>query len=268
MTSEFDTRPDVGSAEAATAGWHALLHARLANQPTPVVLFSDSVRSAASLWVGMRSWISTFRAIGLGRGDRVVSVLPAGDALLQLTLACLWESVGLVLEQATADADVLLVRHDARCLVGAMVAGAHVLEPAAGGWPVAPDAAWRVREPVRRDRAADPGFADAAVGSQAYADCLDEAHRSRAHGLLAQARVVTLCDWQERTGLWGGVILPLLNAEELFVPADRTDITAVERLLAAEPVTHALVDAGTPAAVRAVLTAKGVAVVTLPVAHR
>jgi len=269
MTRDFHIRPDVGSADSAKAGWHALLHARFADQPTPVVLFSDSVRSAASLWVGMRSWISTFRAIGLGGGDRVVSVLPAGEALLQLTLACLWESVGLVLAPATGDTDALLVRHDARCGVGTMVAGAHMLEPAVGGWPVAPAAAWCVREPVRDHRAEAPGFADAAFGeSRSYADCLDEAHRSRAHGRLAQARVLTLCDWQERTGLWGGVILPLLEAEELFVPADRTDLTMVERLLAVEPVTHALVDAGTPAAVRAVLTAQGIPVVTLPVAHR
>lgn len=53
--STHPSAPDVGSCDERTASWRALLYERFANQPTPVVLFSDSVRSAASLWTGMRS---------------------------------------------------------------------------------------------------------------------------------------------------------------------------------------------------------------------
>lgn len=266
--------PDVGRADAAIAGWHALLHERLANQPTPVVLFSDSVRSAASLWAGMRAWISTFRAVGIGCGDHVVSVLPAGDALMQLTLACLWESVGLVLAAAVVkgpldtvdvDVDALLARHDARCVVGIGVAGTHVLEPAAGGWPATLTDGWRVRATIGPGGPAAPGIADAACADPfPFAACLESARRHHAHGLFAHARILTLCDWQQRAGLWGGVIQPLLEAEELFVPTDRTDVAAVQRLLAEEPVTHVLVDRGVSAAVLAVLIAHGVPIVTVP----
>jgi hypothetical protein len=63
------------------------------------------------------------------------------------------------------------------------------------------------------------------------------------------------------------VILPLLQAEELFVPLDRTDVVAVQRLLAEQPVTHALVDTGTPAAVRALLLEQGIAMIPLLVDH-
>lgn len=255
--------------------WHALLHERFSQQSTPVVLFSDSVRSAASLWAGMRAWTRAFRTVGVGAGDRVVSVLPGGEALLQLALACLWESVGLVLvdtdrerPQVAVDPHALLGRYDARCLVGAMVDGAPVIEPAAGGWPLTPAAGWRVRATAAFDGPLACGFTDtASTVVLPYATCLAAAPRSRTRGLLAGARVLTLCHWQQRGGLWGGVILPLLHAEELFVPTDRTDAAEVHRLLDEQPVTHALVDTGTPAEVRALLIEQGVPMIAVPVEH-
>ena len=270
--STHPSAPDVGRSDEGTASWRALLYERFANQPTPVVLFSDSVRSAASLWTGTRAWTSTFRAVGVARGDRVVSALPAGDALLQLTFACLWESVGLVLAstgvngQLTAvDVDLLLERHDARCLVGAMVPDRPVLEPAAGGWPVSVSDGFRARATTGQARNTAAGFEeDIGAEPMPYAECLAAAHHRRAHGAFARARVLTLCDWQRRAGLWGGVILPLLEVEELFVPRDRTNAAAVHRLLVEEPITHALVEAGTSAKVRSVLLEQGVPVVVLP----
>ena len=275
MNDDLSTHPsvpDVGSSDEQTASWRALLYERFANQPTPVVVFSDSVRSAASLWTGIRAWTSTFRAVGVATGDRVVSALPAGDALLQLTFACLWESVGLVLTATEADGqltavdvDLLLERHDARCLVGAMVRGRPVLEPSAGGWPVRVHDEFRARATTGHACNMAAGFnEDVHAEPMPYAECLAVAHRWRAHGAFARARVLTLCDWQRRAGLWGGAILPLMEVEELFVPRDRTDAAAVHRLLVEEPITHALVEAGTSAEVRSVLLEQGVPVVVLP----
>jgi len=263
---------DIETADEARTAWRALLYERFANQPVPVVLFSDSVRSAASLWAGMRSWVSTFRAVKIGAGDRVVSELPAGEALLQLTLACLWESVGLVLVDTAADGprtaggiDVLLAGYDAQCLVGTEVPGAPVLTPVAGGWPRTPDDNWRFRETAADGGCRVQGSTDSRHAVPwPYATCLEAAHLYRKRGGFAQARVLTLCDWRERSGLWSGVILPLLEVEELFVPIDRTDAAAIQRLLVAEPVTHALTDSSTSMAVQAVLRERGVTVVARP----
>ncbi len=265
---------DIETADEARTAWRALLYERFANQPVPVVLFSDSVRSAASLWAGMRAWVSTFRAVKIGAGDRVVSELPAGEALLQLTLACLWESVGLVLVDTAADAprtaggvNMLLARYDARSLVGSRVSGAPVLEPMVGGWPLTPGDGWTVRATADRpDPSSDLADINLALPKHA-ATCLEAARASGTRGLFAGTRLITLCDWQIRGGLWGGVLLPLLEVEELFVPADYTDAAIVHGVLAAEPITLALVDVGTPLPIRAVLRAHGVPVIELPDDH-
>lgn len=284
MSHDSFTPTGAERADAAVAGWHALLHERFSSQPTPVVMFSDSVRSAASLWTGMRSWVHTFRAVGIGGGDRVVSDLSAGDALLQLALACLWESVGLVLGataidpaidpaidaaiDAAIDTEPLLAQHDARCLVSATRGGAYVLKPEAGGWPASTDMAWRARDRARDDRVLVPGFSDVgAAVPWCFAECFQAAQRSRAQGLLAHARVLTLCDWQQSASLWSGVLQPLLEVDELFLVHDCSDVVAVQQLLAQEPITHAVVDAGTLPAVRDVLTARGVPIVTVTGTH-
>lgn len=202
----------------------------------------------------------------------MVRALPAGDAMLQLTFACLWESVGLVLAatgadgQLTAvDVDLLLERHDARCLVGAMVRGRPVLEPAAGGWPVRVHYGFRARATTGHAYNMAAGFdEDVHAEPMPYAECLAAAHRWRAHGALARARVLTLCDWQKRAVLWRGAILPLLKVEEPFVPGDYTDGAAVHRLLVEERITHALVEALTSAEVRSLLLEQGVPVIALP----
>lgn len=251
---------DVGVSQAVREGWRALLYERLANQASPVVVFSDSVRSAASLWTGLRAWVSTFRAARFTHGDVVISTLPPNDALLQLSLACMWESMPLVLAGEIPDGPevqlrigALLVQHDARCVVHPSCNASHVLRPETGGWPMPPDAAWRAR-PADTTRS-DSGSAQLQSEQMLRSDApsLAEARRYLARENLAQARLLTLCRWQNHPALWRAVILPLLQADELFLFNDQTDTSEIGNLLENEPITHVLVDGSTPAATRALL---------------
>lgn len=256
MTEDLRTVPalaDVGKEHAVREGWRALLYGRLANQPSPVVVVSDSVRSAASLWTGLRAWVSTFRAAGFTHGDVVISTLPPNDALLQLALACMWESLPLVLAGEIPDGpdvashvEALLVQHDAQCVVHPSCNASHVLRPETGGWPRPPDAAWQARPAGTTRRDAGSAHAQSEQMLRPDAQSLDEARRYLARAAFANTRLLTLCRWQNQPALWRAVILPLLQADELFLLDDQSNESEIANLLENEPITHVLVDGSTP----------------------
>jgi hypothetical protein len=240
--------------DPATVVWRDVLHGRLATNAVPVVVFPDSVRSAASVWAGLRAWVDAFREAGIGRGDLVVAQLSAGEALLQLLLACLWEGVSL---------DVVPYRHEEpRGAAGEMpalvvcgdiaddrrsVAWRHC--PAAGGWP-------NLQTPlVRRDGThRDPaGLATVRDGHGNGCRTHGELHAFIAtHALYATLQrqvVLSAVRWDDLTMLGSGVLLPLLVADELFV-VGHGDVRWHEQaraFLDAEPVTALVVGNETPA---------------------
>jgi len=125
-------------------GWRDGLYARLAGQPSPLLILPDQIWTASSLWAGSRLWVRVLREAGLSRGDRVVCALPAGAAFVQLLVASLWDGFTLAPvapHEVEGDGSAaLLALLDARLLVrdslASPVASApHCFEPGAAGWP-------------------------------------------------------------------------------------------------------------------------------------
>lgn len=247
MTSDsLRDAADAGALSSDMPTWRQVLHARLAGNATPVVQFPDTVQSAASLWAGARAWTHALRAGGMVPGHVIVSALPAGPALLQLLVACLWDGYGLLLQPPDAADDALAANadaHEARLLIhwrstdGEEARWWH--RPHAGGWPEEGKPLVPRGLPATQDRV--PVLADGVAAPRPHAALL-EAVRTHA---LAQTfdggRVLTAVGWDDAGALAHGVLLPLLVSEELFV-LPPTDVDAAATVRRAEPITHIVTD--------------------------
>lgn len=235
---------------AVTAAWRDRLHGCLASHATPVVVFPESVRSAASLWSGTRAWTHQLRAAGIGAGDTVWSVLPVGEALLQVLLACLWEGVSLmllqpdVIEDGELDALRLVERADGALLLlpacGAL-SPTWVHAPAAGGWP-SDD---RLLTRRQRESTVPEVLQDPFVGVRdehrlTHAQLLHAFTEQLDYSMLHRGRVVSLIDWVDMEHVFGGVLFPMQCVEELFL-SGADDLPQLARILRDEPVGHVIV---------------------------
>jgi len=233
----------------ATAEWRDRLHRCLASNATPVVQFPDAIRSAASLWAGMRTWIHSLRSAGVVTGDVVVCALPSGDGLLQLLLACLWEGLSVEIHSPAGDIGALYARVeqvDGAVLVVTSLpetAPLWVHAPATGGWPSEARGLTSRCYPARHaNRLEQPVMRLRHEHGLTHAELLHAVTEQGRNALLHGRCVLSLVDWHAASGLVGGVLVPLLYADELYV-LSANDLSAIERVLRHEPVSHVIVGA-------------------------
>ncbi|WP_158514742.1 hypothetical protein [Gemmatimonas phototrophica] len=257
--SQEPTHSGIGMGPA-TALWRDRLHRCLASNATPVVLFPDAVRSAASLWAGMRTWTHHLRNAGILAGDVVVCALPSGDGLLQLLLACLWDGISVEIHSPDCELSALLgrvERVDGTVLVVSLLpemAPPWMHAPANGGWPnESRSLTSRCSHPRQPDRLEEPVVRLRDKRGLTHAELLHAVMEQCRDASLQGRCVLSLVDWHHESGLVGGVLAPLLCAEELFVLSAH-DITAIERVLGHEPVSHVLVGSVDEQRFRQVLT--------------
>jgi hypothetical protein len=204
--------------------WRAILHQRMRGQPTPMLVMPDAIWSAASLWAGTRAWVAAFRTSGLVAGDRLIIALPEGPAFVQVLLACLWDDITMVVTNPGGDLDSPVRALGALGIVATVAATV----PDGCGHFV-PDAASQPPHhvvPLRTAR--DPAVPVAALGNgrdvtgvgatwmewsaQALFGGVN-AHPARAS--LAGARVLSVLSWTQPSGMIAGLLLPLLEADEI-----------------------------------------------------
>jgi hypothetical protein len=257
--SQEPTHSGIGMGPA-TAQWRDRLHRCLASNATPVVLFPDAVRSAASLWAGIRTWTHHLRSAGVLPGDVVVCALPSGDGLLQLLLACLWDGISVEIHSPDCDFGTLhghVERVDGAVLVVTCLpemAPRWMHAPATGGWPNESRGLTSRRSTIRQpDRLEEPVVRLRHERGLTHAELLHAVMEQSRDASLQGRCVLSLVDWHHESGLVGGVLAPLLCAEELFVLSAH-DHTAIERVLAHEPVSHVLVGAHDEQRLRLALT--------------
>ena len=103
----------------------------------------------AALRDGADDWARALRQAGIGRGDRVVSMLPNGAAFVQLLLATMAEGITFVpVSPRTPDTHSLLATFDASLVVCESSAERHVVAPGVGGG--APSTALTKRDSTAR----------------------------------------------------------------------------------------------------------------------
>ncbi len=245
-TSSDDSARPVFEGGDAIAHRRDVLYRVLANNATPVVLFPNGVRSAASLWAGTREWTRAFRSAGVEAGQVVASVLPTGDALLQLLIACLWDDLSLLLLDAEASPHALrqqVVAHEVRLLIGAADRALPLdepwcIRPATGGWPE-PGAALPVRHAPRTGPLTGGAGVRGVGGIPLTHDTLLQQARQVAERFaLHDACVCVIGARVTPDRLAPALLAPLLHASELLLAP--TIVDAVH--LVDEAVTHVLVD--------------------------
>lgn len=245
-TSSDDSARPVFEGGDAIAHRRDVLYRVLANNATPVVLFPDGVRSAASLWAGTREWTRAFRSAGMQRGQVVACALPIGETLLQLLVACLWDDLSLLLLDPEASPHELREQvgaHEARLLIGAPdralpVHDTWCVRPAAGGWPEAGTTLLPRLVPTTEYSLGTAGV-QGPIGTCITHDALlDRAEQDAERLVLRDACVCMIGREVAPLLLASGVLAPLLYARELLLAP-----TVVEALrLVDEVVTHVLVD--------------------------
>lgn len=245
-TSSDDSARPVFEGGDAIAHRRDVLYRVLANNATPVVLFPDGVRSAASLWAGTREWTRAFRAAGLEAGQVVASALPTGEALLQLLIACLWDDLSLLLLDAEAsphDLQRQVIAHEARLLVSAPDRALPLdevwcIRPAIGGWPD-PGAALSVRHAPPIDQRIGGASVRGVGGIEITHDTLLQRAQHVAERFALHDACVCVIGGRVSPDLLAPALLaPLLHAGELLLAP-----TIVDALhLVDEAVTHVLVD--------------------------
>ncbi|MEM1042177.1 MAG: AMP-binding protein [Bacteroidota bacterium] len=116
--------PGAGQPEGCSgrARWRQALRDRLRERPQPLLVWDDAATPGASLWVGARHWVETFRKVGLRPGDRLVVALPPGAPFVQVLVAALWEGITLAPVAPDANAERVLGELDARAAVVASAA--------------------------------------------------------------------------------------------------------------------------------------------------
>jgi len=239
--------------ESDLPAWRDRLYARLAGQPTPLLVLPDHIWTAASLWAGSRQWVRALREAGLTRGDRVVCGLPPGAAFVQLLIASLWDGYTLA-PVAPRDAEgdrleELLETLDARLIVcdshaSRLMPAPHCFEPGEAGWPdrplptlrvsmhdVTPDVCLLLRTSGTSGAPTWIALSDGNVLS-----VLD----SHALSLAPTAGcVLSVLPWYHAFGLVLGLLMALLHADEIVRDPDGG--RALESLLDladAHPITH------------------------------
>ncbi len=239
--------------EPVVPGWRDRLHARLAGQPTPLLVLPDHIWTAASLWAGSRQWVRALREAGLMRGDRVVCALPAGAAFVQLLIASLWDGFTLA-PVAPRDvegdrAEALLVLLDARLIVheardSRVSPAPHCFVPGDAGWPdrplpplriaaygVTPDVCMLLRTSGTSGAPSWIALSDANVLA-----VLD----SHAPFLAPTGGcVLSVLPWHHAFGLVLGLLMSLLRAREIVRDPDGgRELQSLLDLADAHPITH------------------------------
>ncbi len=233
--------------------WRDVLHARFRGQPTPLLVMPDALWTAASLWAGTRAWTKAFRAMGVGAGDVVVCTLPAGPACVQVLLACLWDGVTFAPHSEGNDAPMLhAAAAGARIVIApsgpAITGRTPVLVPDAASQPPVSLPALLPRGDIVAGDALRAVDHETGIRSCWSAAALLTLTHSVATGQqMDGACVLSVLPWQRPAELIGGVLAPLLHAEELLVAGDRSLETAL-RLAREHPITHVGLDATTASA--------------------
>jgi len=233
--------------------WRDVLHARFRGQPTPLLVMPDALWTAASLWAGTRAWTKAFRAMGVGAGDVVVCTLPDGPAFVQVLLACLWDGVtfaphgpsndGSRLHAAAAGARIVIAPNEQ-----AVNGQTPVLVPdAASQPPVSLPALLPRGETVAGNALRSVDHETGIESCWSASSLLTLTHSVAAGQQMDGARVLSVLPWQRPAELIGGVLAPLLHAEELLVAGDRSLETAL-RLAREHPITHVGLDTATASA--------------------
>ena len=228
--------------------WRETLRSRMRGQPVPMLVLPDSLWSAASLWAGTRAWVAAFRATGLVAGDRLVCALPEGAAFVQVLLACLWEEIVFSPVSLPCDVHAMLRALDAR----AAVAGPHT-----GSLPLAsvfiPDDAAQPPDerPALRTVTSPPTVGVALLLAASDPDQrsqwvevssgqLTSAMNARRTAIsLVGARVLSVQPWWQERGLIHGLLLPLLDADEIVIlTGGGRDLEAIAVAMREHLITH------------------------------
>lgn len=192
---------------ASHTSLRAVLYAGLRSRSCPVLCGPGFAAPGATLWSGARTWVTSFRALGVAPGDRVVLRLPRTPAHVMATIAAWWEGVTLcpIAPQDTHNQADLLDTFDARLIIDAQD-GPHALQPTASG--AAP-----VSSAVPRDvGAATPGIAlilttsgTIAAPKQVALSHRNVLHQLTSHrdalGITVHDRVLSVLPWHHAFGL-------------------------------------------------------------------
>ena len=228
--------------------WRETLRDRMRGQPVPMLVLPDSLWSAASLWAGTRAWLSAFRGAGLVAGDRLVCALPEGAAFVQVMLACLWDEIVFAPVSLPCDVHAMMCALDARAAVAVSHGGSL---PMAGVFIPDSSAQPPGERPASRVATAPPR-----VGVALLLAVTDSDQRSRwvevSNGQLTSAmnarrtaislvgaRVLSVQPWWQERGLIHGLLLPLLDADEIVIAAGGgRDLEAITVAIREHLITH------------------------------
>lgn len=247
-SSDDPTHPGIGGAEPI-AHRRDVLYRMLASNATPVVQFPTTLRSAASLWAGVREWTKTLRATEVVAGDTVACALDFDDTLLQLLVACLWDDLSLVLLDPRSGDDALTAQAEALD-VQLLVTGADrgTGQPTVpwwsrattGGWPAPAHPLVQRRSPGAGARARRfPVLWCAEDDRIPLRELLPMATQAADRLALRAGCVATWGPIRSSRAVATGVLAPLLQADELFVAAS---LQAGAASAPDEPYTHLLVE--------------------------
>ena len=236
--------PPGGGAERQL--WREALHSRLADRATPVVQFADSIRSAASLWAGMREWTRLFRAAGVVAGDVVIASRLRDEAIVQVLLSGLWDGISVVLTADSVDAPApdIVEHHDASLVIAngaAHRADLHWrVRAGAGGWPV-DDRVPRARSRRRRtgEGMAVPFVEGVDQRRLTHAAMFEHVRTHPLETALRDTVVAVGLPWDRVAYMLAGLLLPLLVSDELFV-VQTLEIPGIRSIVAREPITQLL----------------------------
>ena len=228
--------------------WRQTLRERMRGQPVPMLVLPDSLWSAASLWAGTRAWLSAFRGAGLGAGDRLVCALPQGAAFVQVLLACLWEEIVFAPVSLPCDVHAMMCALDARAAVASSHTGslplASVFIPDEAAQPPDERPALRiVTVPPTAGVALLLAVCDSDQRSRwvevSNGQLTSAMNARRAVTSLVGARVLSVQPWWQERGLIHGLLLPLLDADEIVIAAgDGLDIEAIAVAMREHLITH------------------------------
>lgn len=199
--------------------WHELLYDRLRDEALPALIVDEAITPAASLWMGSRLWVESFRSTSLTTGDRVVVSLPPSAAFVQVLLAALWEGLSIAVAPPSADTEGLLDHLDARATISS--------EPATHGWhttsPDGPSSEPTHLRPSESPRTPDVRFllqTSGTTGDGTWVALSDHNVLSVLashvpHLALKNARVLSVLPWSHAFGLVLDLFPALLSGAEI-----------------------------------------------------
>lgn len=207
---------------AGPQDWRPLLRHRLRGAAAPVFHFDDRVIPGASLWVALRTWVSSYRELGLVPGDRLVLAAEPSPGCLAAMLAAIWEGLTLI-PVAPRDAQVAATMTAAAAVVADLSStdDAH-FEIGMGPLPV--ERTTPPRRPTRGPITPDVRFLLRTSGSTGEpkwvalsdANVLSVITVHRARLKLQGRRVLSALPWRHAFGLVIDLLPAMLDAELIY----------------------------------------------------